>query len=348
MEFIPYDLPLRIPYRWAKGEQLTRGGLLSCCDLDGAVGWGEMAPPPHETVDGPARIAEAKAAVDGLDPRDEDFLDLLDARMPSDRIRCAIATAWLSARAANAGKSLSTYLTAGDEAPASRVPVNGLVTDRDPQAAAEIARRLVAEGARTLKVKCGAARHEDLVRVRAIRRAAPDAILRLAANESWHPDWAAEHLSDFADFGIDYVEQPIPAGDDVALAKVRRESPVPIAADEGALDADSVRALLAADAVDALILKPQRLGGPDRCLEIIRLAAALGVRCTITNSLETAVGVTAALHIASLHPPPVPDCGFGTSRFFAVDVALPPPIINGHMTVPTEPGLGVAPNNFEG
>ncbi|MDD9916585.1 MAG: hypothetical protein OXT01_18195, partial [Rhodospirillaceae bacterium] len=75
MEFIPYDLPLRIPYRWAKGEQLTRGGLLARCDLDGAVGWGEMAPPPHETVDGPARVAEAQTVVNGLDPRDDNFLD---------------------------------------------------------------------------------------------------------------------------------------------------------------------------------------------------------------------------------------------------------------------------------
>lgn len=348
MQFIPYDLPLRIPYRWAKGEQLTRGGLLARCDLDGAVGWGEMALPPHEAVDGPARVAEAQAVVGGLDPSDEDFLDQVDARAPYERIRCAIATAWLSARAAREGKSLSAYLAQGDEAPAARVPVNGLVTDAHARDAAETARRLVGEGARTLKIKCSAARQEDLVRVRAIRRAAPDAVLRLDANESWHPDWAAEHLADFAGFGIDYVEQPIPAGDDAALAKVRRASPVPIAADEGALDAASIRALLDADAVDALILKPQRLGGPDRTLAVIRLAAAQGVRCTITNSLETAVGVTTALHIASLHGRPIPDCGFGTSRFFAQDVAPPPAIIDGHMTVPTVPGLGIDPHQFGG
>ena len=346
MQFFPYDLPLRIPYRWAKGEQLTRGGLLARCELDGAAGWGEAAPPPHEIVDGPVRVAEAEAAVAGLDPRGDDFLDRVDARAPYERIRCAIATAWLSARAARDGKSLSAYLAVGDEAPAARVPVNGLVTDGDPQTAAETARRLVGEGHRTLKIKCSTGRKEDLVRVRAIRRAAPDAVLRLDANEAWHPDWAAAHLADFADFGIDYVEQPIPAGDDAALAKVRRESPVPIAADEGATDAASIRALLKAGAVDALILKPQRLGGPDRTLEIIRLAAAQSVRCTITNSLETAVGVTAALHIASLHRPPVPDCGFGTSRFFAEDVAPPPPIVDGRMTVPTAPGIGVSPKGF--
>jgi o-succinylbenzoate synthase len=343
MQFFPYSLPLRVPYRWAKGEQLERCGLLARVDLDGAVGWGEMAPPPHESVDGPARVAEAMAAVDGLDPRGDGFLEKVDARAPYPRIRCAIATAWLSARAAREGLSLSAYLAENTETPAGRVPVNGLVTDGDPQAAAETAKRLVGEGHRTLKIKCSAARADDLVRVRAIRRAAPDAALRLDANESWHPDWVAEHLADFADFGIDYVEQPIPAGDNAALAKVRRESPVPVAADEAALDEAAIRELLAAAAVDALILKPQRLGGPDKTLAIIRLAAAQGVRCTITNSLETAVGVTTALHIASLHGPPIPDCGFGTSRFFAADVAPPPAIVKGHMTVPTAPGLGVEP-----
>jgi o-succinylbenzoate synthase len=346
VEFFPYSLPLRVPYRWAKGEQLERCGLLARVDLDGAVGWGEMAPPPHEAVDGTARVAEASAIVEGLEPNDDAFLDQVDARGPYMRIRCAIATAWLSARAAREGISLSAYLAAGSEAPATMVPVNGLVTDGDPEGAAETARRLVEEGHRTLKIKCSAARAEDLVRVAAIRDAAPDATLRLDANEAWHPDWAAAHLADFSTFGIDYVEQPIPAGDTAALAAVRKASPVGIAADEAALDEAAIRELLAAEAVDALILKPQRLGGPDRSLTIIRLAAAQGVRCTITNSLETAVGVTTALHIASLHSQPIPDCGFGTSRFFAEDVAPPPAIVDGQMTVPRGPGLGVEPENF--
>lgn len=346
IRFFTYSLPLRIPYRWAKGEQTERGGLLARCELNGAVGWGEMAPPPHEAVDGPARVAEAAAVVDGLDPQADDFLDRVDARAPYERIRCAIATAWLSSRAAREGKSLSAYLARDGEVPAEHVPVNGLVTDADPRAAAETARRLFDEGHRTLKIKCSDERQLDLVRVRAVRRAAPGAVLRLDANESWHPEWAAAHLADFADFGIDYVEQPIPAGDNAALARVRRESPVEIAADEASLDAASIRALLDADAVDALILKPQRLGGPDRTLEIIRLAAERGVRCTITNSLETAVGIATALHIASLHPAPIPDCGFGTSRFFAEDVAPPPAIADGRMVVPTAPGLGIAPKRF--
>ena len=108
--------------------------------------------------------------------------------------------------------------------------------------------------------------------LRAIRRAAPDAVLRLDANEAWHPDWAAEHLSDFADFGIDYVEQPIPAGDDAALAKVRRESVVPIAADEGALDADSIRALLAERGFDSEIQQVdyESQKGGNRMLRVYR------------------------------------------------------------------------------
>ncbi len=346
MEFFPYSLPLRVPYRWAKGEQLERRGLLARVDLDGAVGWGEMAPPPHEDVDGSARVAEAAAVVDGLDPQAGDFLEQVDAREPYMRIRCAIATAWLSARAAREGKSLSSSLALDGEAAAEVVPVNGLVTDGDADAAADTARRLAAEVHRTLKIKCSAARAEDLVRVAAIRDAAPDAILRLDANEAWHPDWAAAHLKDFAEFSIDYVEQPIPAGNTAALAAVRKASPIGIAADEAALDETAIRELLTAQAVDALILKPQRLGGPDKTLAIIRLAAAQGVRCTITNSLETAVGVTTALHIASLHGQPIPDCGFGTSRFFAEDVAPPPAIVDGVMTVPTVPGLGVEPKNF--
>jgi len=92
-----------------------------------------------------------------------------------------------------------------------------------------------------------------------------------------------------------------------------------------------------------LVLKPPRLGGPDRTVEVIDAAANAGLRSVVTASLETAIGLTVALHCGALLPVPIPPCGIGTARFLARDLAPPPPIREGFMAVPDAPGLGIAP-----
>ena len=63
-----YSLPLTIPYRWAKGAQTTRGGLIIRMQTDGCTGWGETAPPPHIPVNGAALRAEALKTIKGVMP----------------------------------------------------------------------------------------------------------------------------------------------------------------------------------------------------------------------------------------------------------------------------------------
>ncbi len=121
---------------------------------------------------------------------------------------------------------------------------------------------------------------------------------------------------------------------------MRRESPIPIALDHAVHGLEAARAIAEAGAADVLVLKPQRLGGPDRLLEVAEFAAKSGLRCTLTNSLETAVGLHLALHCAALLPASA--AGLGTARYLARDVAPPPAIVAGHMAVPRAPGLGVA------
>lgn len=338
----PYALPLAVPYRWAKGEQRERVGFLARCERDGAVGWGESAPPIHLKLDPHALVAAARRLLEGLDDRDPRFLAALDARDPDPRLRCAIATAWLAAGAAAAGVPLGRFVAGPHEPVAAVVPVNGLVTEALPDAAAARAAALVAQGHRTLKIKCTADRAGDRARVAAVRAAATAARLRLDANESWAPEWSLAHLADLAAFDIEYVEQPLPSdhGAD-AQAAYRRQSPIKVALDESATDLPAIAALLDAGAADVIILKPQRAGGPDRAKAIIDLCRARGVRVTVTVSLETAVGATAALHVASLLPAPLPDCGLAMGRFLARDVAAAPELEDGRMIVPTVPGLGI-------
>lgn len=349
VSFKPYSLPLQTEYRWAKGVQHRRGGLIVRAEVAGAVGWGECAPTPEKPVDPDAMIGEAQALVHGLDCTSDGFLAALDRRAPEPRLRCGVATAWLAARAAARGLPLGGLIARDAEQPAPWVPVNGLVTEAEPADAAERARALRAEGLRTLKIKCNGDRDANVARVAAIRAAVPDAALRLDANESWPREWSLAHLADLARHRIEYVEQPLPRGEPLeAFVALRRTSPVRIAIDESGQDVETVRRFLAAGACDVVILKSQRIGGPDRLLEVVRIARSFGVPCTVTVSLETAVGLHTALHCASLLPAPIPDCGLAMTRFFARDVADAPVIRNGRMDVPRAPGLGVDPSAFWG
>lgn len=345
IEILPYTLPLAQEYRWAKGVQRERRGLLVRIEAWGAEGFGESAPPIHLDVDPIALAAEARALTKDIPAEAEDFLARLDAAGVPPRTRCGIAAAWMSARAAALGVPLAALVAPGSS-PAREVPVNGLVTEKTPEEAATRAAALVAQGYRTLKVKCWEDRAADLARVAAIRGAAPGARLRLDANEAWDPAWALDHVRALWRYDIEYVEQPVPSSRPAAvIAAFRRASPIPVALDESATDTASLERILALNAADVIILKTQRAGGPDKAAAMIRLATGAGVRVTVTVSLESAIGTAVALHVAATLPAPLPDCGLAMGRFLARDLGPMPAVEAGAaMRLPRGGGLGLRPH----
>lgn len=357
---IPYDLPLSRPYRWAKGVQERRKGLLVRITMDGQVGWGETAPPPHEQdalhdlagqAMGAAALLEGCGGAGEAGQRDTGVRmgpeGILDEANVAPRIRHGVLCAWLDTQAQAAGQPLGRFLAkrydVGRE-PAPQVPVNALIEAAKPSEAAELARRAVAAGLRTLKVKSDGSRAGDVARLGAIRDAVGGGpTLRLDANESWRPDEAIARMEEVAPFGVAYVEQPIRAGRVRELIALMRATPVPVALDESVSSFAAVQPFLDAGCQPILILKPQRLGGPDRTVATMLQARQAGLACVVTNSLETAIGRAHALHLASLLEEPLPDCGLATEGHFAADSAVGVPTRSGWQRVPTRPGLGVAP-----
>ncbi len=83
---------------------------------------------------------------------------------------------------------------------------------------------------RRLKLKLGAGDGLDVERVRAVR-GVTDVPLQVDVNEAWSLDEALEALPQLAELGVQYCEQPLPAGDaDGPVLKGR--SPLPIYVDE--------------------------------------------------------------------------------------------------------------------
>ncbi len=348
----PYHLLLKTRYRWAKGDHDSRMGLLVSAEIDGCLGWGEVAFGPHVVIDGAALSAQTLGKVHAIDPASDDILDQLDEVALHNRVRCGLATAALSAKAAAAGQPFNQFLAARwlpHRSPAARAPINGLVNKADPDAAVVQAQAYANQGMHTFKVKCGTDQTTDLAVVTALRSAFPDAVLRLDPNDAWKTvDNALERLTAFAPLGIDYVEDPLDTGlaTLAQMAKLKESSPVAVAWDNPVDDIAAMQSLLDGDAVDVFVFKMPRAGGPDRQLEMIALAERSGKRGILTGPLESAVGTMAGLHIVTCMQPPIPDCGFSLSAHFAADAVPLPPIMEGRLAIPASAGLGIDPSVF--
>ena len=229
--------------------------------------------------------------------------------------------------------------------PAPHVAINALLGMAGVEETAAEARSLVEQGFGCLKLKAGAEPIPDILRrVAAVRESVgPLVALRLDLNGRLDEATATALLEDLARYRLEYVEQPLPVSAGAAgLARLRRAVRVPIAADEIVTDPVSLRELAAAGSVDAVVIKPARVGGLLVATALADLALASDMRVTVATGFETGVGVAAALHLAALLPQGGAH-GLSTAGLLASDLLLRPLAVHhGHMELPLEPGLGVA------
>ena len=347
-ELHPFRLALRAPLVTGGVSVRFRAGFLVALNADGVTGWGEASPLPGWSR---TTLLETEAAlrrtIDGLEAGGEAALeDLLDGLADTPHARAGVAGAWADLRARRAGQSLADRLSRdhGGEVVAA-VMVNALIAEPEPAEVEKAARDAVSSGFGAVKLKVGAADPVvDIDRVRAARAGlGPTAELRLDANGAWDPETALEVLDRVQECDIAYCEEPVTGIE--AIAAVGGRSGVPVAADESIRgEADARRAL--ALGVGTLIVKPQALGGPDVALAIAARAREAGAAAVVTSFLDSAVGITHALHVAAAVDAAAPRGqahGLATASLLAADVAEAPVVVAGAMAVPAAHGLGLAP-----
>src|SRR5207302_9088030 len=106
-----------------------------------------------------------------------------------------------------------------------------------------------------LKLKLGGGDGLDVERVRAVRGVA-DVPLQVDVNEGWDEAEALESLPQLAELGVEYCEQPLPAGDRAVL---KGRSPVPVYLDEDCHTLADVAAC--AERADGINIKLAKSGG---------------------------------------------------------------------------------------
>ncbi|HYJ33639.1 MAG TPA: o-succinylbenzoate synthase [Candidatus Binatia bacterium] len=351
VRLLPYRLRLREPWPTVEGPITEREGVLIALeDSNGRIGLGDAAPLAGFGLE---TLGSCAAALRGAARRltglpEESYLEGAAnlthlapvAAAPAARHAIDLALHDLAARAA--GRSIGALL--GGDAALEVVPVNAVVPRVAPERAATLAREALEAGARVLKLKVGGvALAEDLARVRSVREAAGgDVAIRLDANQAWGEEEALAAIAALRVYEIEYIEQPVAASNLRALARLRREGGVAVAADESVTDLRAARRVLDAGAADILVLKPMVLGGLHAARQVAALATERGVRIVVTSLVESAVGRTGALHLAASLGPAPHAHGLATGSALAEDVADAPRMERGMLRLPDGAGLGIA------
>jgi L-Ala-D/L-Glu epimerase / N-acetyl-D-glutamate racemase len=147
-----------------------------------------------------------------------------------------------------------------------------------------------------LKLKLGGGDGLDVERVRAVRRVT-DLPLQVDVNEAWTLDEALDALPHLAALGVQYCEQPLPAGDPGG-ARLKRDAAVPVYVDEDCHTLGDVAAC--AERAHGINVKLAKSGGIREALRMVHAARALGLGCMLGCMIESGLGIAAGAHISSL------------------------------------------------
>jgi L-alanine-DL-glutamate epimerase-like enolase superfamily enzyme len=249
------------------------------------TGRGECVPYAryNETIEGVAAAlaAMAPAIASGMDRA------ALQRAMPAGAARNALDCALWDLAAKKAGKPVHALAGLAPPRPLVTAYTISLGTpEAMAAAAAEASERAL------LKVKLGQAGDPD--RIRAVRAAAPQADLIVDANEGWTAENLKHNLAACAQAGVTLIEQPLPAGNDDALAGIPH--PVPICADESAHDRGTLERLVGK--YDAINLKLDKTGGLTEALAVAAASERLGFQLMVGCMISTSLAIAPALLVA--------------------------------------------------
>jgi L-Ala-D/L-Glu epimerase len=285
------DLPLKHPFKIARGEETVAHSVLVRLRDEHAEGLGESTPIARyhespETVQ--AFFRDYVLATDDVFQLET----LLDPKIPA---------------AARAGLDTAAYDLVGKRLGVPLYALLGLDPQNTPYTSFTIGisdpettlKKLAEIGDHpVLKVKLGLGGAREQVETIAAIRERYTGTIRIDANEGWNVDDAIVILGELARYEIEFCEQPIPAGNPQGLRAIRERVNVPIVTDEDSLDARDLAALIGC--VDGVNVKLAKTGGIRGALAMIHTARALGMKIMLGCMVESSIAASAAAHISPL------------------------------------------------
>ena len=334
LTFEPYELKLRHSFNLAKYSRTTTPDVQVKIELDGLVGYGEASMPPYlgESVDSVSVFLSKLDLSQFSDPfRIEDIHEYMESVAPDNR-------------AAKASVDIALHDLLGKIMGQPWYKIWGLNPDNAPDTSftigidkADVVRKKVDEAApyNIIKVKMGLDNDKELVE---IIREKTDRPICVDANQGWDSkEKSLEMCYWLAERNCLFVEQPMAKEKIDETAWLRERSPLPIIADEFLQRLPDVRR--ASQAYDGINIKLMKSTGMHEAYKMAVLAKALGMKVMLGCMTETSCAVTAAAQLS----PMVDWADLDGNLLIANDKFDGIKIVNGKVTIPERPGIGVIP-----
>lgn len=308
VEIQPLTLELQTPLKVAYGTYpVLEYALLKVFTDEGLLGLGEASPDPEVTGETQASVLgaleNASQFLIGKSPFDiSAIINLCSREIPSYP-------------AAIAAIDMALYDLIGQKL---QVPLYQLLGGRgrldiglypvipmdEPSVMAKMSHNFAEMGIDTLKIKLGSDPKLDLRRLSSIVEAVGNRVkLRLDINQGWKDaETSLQAIQAMQGYNIEWIEQPVSAGNIDELAKVTTASDFPIMADESCHNPIDVLKIACHKAANMINIKLMKCGGIEQAMKMLAIAEAAGLPCILGSMGESSIGSAAGLHLAIAKP----------------------------------------------
>lgn len=344
VEFRVLHMPLVSPFTTSFGTETVREVIVVSAETTDGVGWGEvvtMAAPLYssEYTDSAWDVLARYLAPALLERRTlapEEVPGILSPFVGHRMAKAGLELAVIDAALRAEGRSFADYLGAEKTVVPSGVSVG---IQRDPQALVDTVGGYLDEGYVRIKIKIKPGR--DVDDTAAVRAAFGGIPLQVDANSAYTLQ-DADTLAALDQFDLLLIEQPLQEDDLVDHATLAKRLETPICLDESIVSDKAAADALALGSAAILNIKAGRVGGYLEAVAIHDRALAASIPVWCGGMLETGIGRAANAALAALPGFTLPGDISASARFYERDIVTEPAVLeDGHVRVPTGPGLGV-------
>ncbi|MFN3619477.1 N-acetyl-D-Glu racemase DgcA [Sphingorhabdus sp.] len=255
------------------------------------IGYGEGTAIYYSGETAEKCLGQVERVIDELEAHSVSMArEILQSLLPSGAARNALDCALWDLEAKQTGRAL--WELVGMRLPPLPLETAFTISLGTPDAMLADARSAAKNGYSLLKLKLNGDADRD--RVAAVRAGARDARIIVDANESWGAVDIAAEAEALKHLGVAMIEQPLPAGQDAALANI--SSPLPIFADESCHAAQDVPRLVGL--YQGVNIKLDKAGGLTEALALRQAAQSAKMQVMVGCMLSTSLAIQPAFLVA--------------------------------------------------
>jgi o-succinylbenzoate synthase len=336
----PYALPLTSAWPTRRRNPITqRRGWIVRIQAEQYHGWGDCPPFSEagtETLDQASKLLHqlAKRQWSG----EQSLLAELKHHQHSHPAVCyALETAWLDLLGKYRRQPIHQLISTAANACISVNALCGSICHENTSQAQK-------QGFSVLKIKVGIEKPATEIAClkKLVMHLPPRIQLRLDANGAWNTKEAHVFLEEVRNLPIESIEEPLHNPSLQDFSHLQSQTPVLLALDES-LSGFELEQVLSTPHIRRLVLKPAAHGGLLNCYSIAQRAAKTNTSCVVTTVVDSAIGVQATAHLASAINSLFPGLthGLATSSWLSKNIASPPKIRAGYISLSNKPGLGI-------